>query len=150
MPLNPATLQQAILRLTNPDGSGFKGWPSSSAQAASNWAGVMRSFFSEMVFPVVPPTAHVAAESAARGVLSGIAGGLPVLKQAWLVYAVTLAGGVLPPVVALPPTSPPPIALGGATDNAAVPAASMAAAVFAWSKTGLAGPPPAGPVTPWS
>lgn len=151
MPLNPATLSRAVLALTDPDAGGFRGFPADEAQAAANWAGVMRTFFQEMVFPPVQPGIHVAAESAARSALTGLnSGGLATLKQGWVVYAASLVGGVIPPVLALPPPGQPLLALPAPTGNAAQPAALLAAAVFAWSKGGLAGPPPAGPVTPWS
>jgi hypothetical protein len=171
MPLNPVTLTNAILRLTDQTRSDFVGWPAvyvagaldlpaTHQLVAENWAGAARTYFSELIFPVIviPSTLDLAetAMVAAMTSLVAVPGGAAVaLVAGFQAFAAAIVPGVLP-AVAIPPPAPPPIAaalapfaVAGIADPQP-PAAAVAAAVDTWARTGLAGVPPQPPTTPWS
>lgn len=166
--LDPTVLIDAILRLTDRsradwvglptvlNGDGTVNIPATHAVTAGNWANVAVEYFGGIVVPVVLPAVHALARSAfENAMLPVLNGGGPIagfvaLQAGFTAYAAALIGGVVPPGVALPPTTPLVITPGPPTVDPTPAAVSMAAAIDAWARTGLYGIPPATPVPPWS
>lgn len=154
MALVLTTLQNGILSLTDADNPQFVGFPSSVAQAAQNWAGVINDY-AQLVTP--PSATASAAEQALVGVLAAASG-----QDAWLAafpaaltaYAAALGGGMAPAYVATPPPVPiqldPAIQLGANGAEAAVVAPILATIIDLWFKTGIAVSVPAGVSSSWA
>lgn len=151
MPLSAATWESAMLKLTDPSDPDFVGWPASHADAGSNWAAVADTFFADIVMPpAVPPVVPPATPPAntvgydAFTAAYALSSGLDALSAGLVAYAAAIAASV---PTSTPPPLPPSFPSLPNTDDPAAPAASIAAAVYAWAITGL-GPTPA--ALPWS
>lgn len=167
MPLDPATLTTEILKLTDKSRPDFVGFPlvltaaneldivGTNDKVATNWANAAGVFFATIVVPpVLPPViaAGVAAFKTAMFALLGPPGSptaAAALAAGFTAMAGVIAAGAVPPV-AVPPPAPLVIPIGPPIADPLPPAANIAAAVFAWAKTGLYGVPPQPPSIPWS
>lgn len=171
MPLLASVLQAEILKITDEHDAGFVGQSivlsagavdmlASNDKAAQFWANAASVY---MLGISVPPGAVAMVPAAVATFKSTFFGllGVPGGGAAALAAAFTAAAGVLataPPPVAIPPAVPlmgliaaalAPFAAVGITDPKP-PAAATAAAIDGWFKTGLWGPPPAPPASPWT
>lgn len=157
MPLLQATLQQEILKLTDPDQGAV--YPDTLEAAADNWATAFTNYILGALNPpqaALAPgltlaeeafkSAFITAATVNQALMVGV--GVNPLEPAATAYITTLADNVTPGVAA-PPTSALviPVALFDAYEPAA---AAIAAPVDAWVKTATytVGPPP--PPTDWS
>jgi hypothetical protein len=167
MVLNPTTLTEAILDLTDDTRGTFVGHPfvldASGALdlaatldlVATNWAGAAAQYFTGISVPAINPggiPAGAAAFKAAMLPLLGVPGGAAAaLAAGFDAFALVVVANTIPPNVSLPP---PPgtltVPIGPPTMEPEPPAANIASAVFSWTKTGLTGPPPSAPSVPWS
>lgn len=165
MPLNPATLTDSILKITDKTNPGFVGFPivivggmldvgATNAKTAANWSQAAFDFFAQAVVPPPNPAALAAGKAAFQPAMAAAIGppGSPTaaaaLAAGFAAFAAAFAALVVPPI-ATPPASPLVIPIGPPIADPTPPAASMAAAIFAWAKTGLYTIPPSPPV-PWS
>ncbi|APU88894.1 hypothetical protein Rctr197k_075 [Virus Rctr197k] len=166
MPLSVATMTTEVLRLTDATRGDFVGFPAvvvggvvdlpaTNALVAANWAGAARRFFSEIVVPVVVPTAFLTGEAAFQAAMFALMGppGLydpgAALAAGFSAFAVVIAASAVVPV-AVPPPAPLTLTPGVPTADPVGPATNLATAVFTWAKTGLYGVPPVPPLVPWS
>jgi hypothetical protein len=167
MPLVVATLTQEILKLTDKTRSDFKGFPmvltpagaidvaGTNNKVATNWSVAAQVFFSTIVVPPVLPPVVAAGAAAFKSSMFGLLGppGSPTaaaaLAAGFTAFAAIIASGATIPV-AIPPPAPLIIPIGPPILDPTIPAANIAAAVFAWAITGTYGVPPAPPSIPWS
>lgn len=152
MPLNPATAQAEILKLTDVNNPDFVGWPSTPDQVAQNWAHVLEAYFGEMITPALPPGTLSAASSAMVGAMTpmiapGAPGG-PALTAGFLAFVLTFVPAAVPVIVVPPPAPYQPPALPPTADPIA-PAVALATSIDVWARTGLWSTPPATPA-PWA
>jgi hypothetical protein len=168
MVLLAAVLTDEVLKITDKTRPDFVGFPAvvvdgvldvaaTNELVASNWANAAGNFFLGMTVPpgavLGVPLAVLAFKATMLGLLSVPGGGVAALEQAFFSMGPVLAAASVP--VAVPPPAPPPIGaalapfLAGTADPTG-PALALANAVFLWTKTGLWGPPPAPPSSPWA
>lgn len=170
MPLLASILQQEILKITDEDDPNFVGpslvtvsgavdFVASNELAATFWSNAVGVYLAGITVPpgaiAQVPAAVATFKTTLFGLLGVPGGALIALDAAFLAAAALLA--TAPPPVAVPPPVPLLTTLGPAMAPFAVgvldpapPAAAMAGAIDAWFRTGLWGPPPAPPASPWT
>ena len=150
MPLSQATLVTAILRCTAPPSGKFPSNPSEVGQA---WSGAAERFFAEMVLPPLLPGALAVGRAAMSAVGAAQVGvsGVAALSNGFHAFALAIAPMTAPPGLSVPPPAPPQIPPLPPTNDPVAPAQTLAAAIFAWTKsaTYTAVPGVSSPV-PWS
>jgi len=133
MPLVVATLQNALQTL-------FEAPPATEVECAQQWASAIGTYTA----PIFPPSTSVAAaQSALAASLVGFGAENAfgaVTDTALAAFAATLGAGMLPTYTAVPPPSPPSLALVTAApqDTAAAAAQLIATAIDTWMRTGTA------------
>lgn len=152
MPLVKATLAMAIQSLSeSPPGAGS---PDPVPMQANAWGDAIGAYFAA----VAPPSATVAAATATiKGALAsafGTPGGAgAAMEGAFSAFAATVAAGMAPAFVAVPPVAPVGFATFFARDpdgDFAQSASDLADLVDTWAKTGTATPSGGGPPIMWS
>lgn len=167
MALNPLTLEATILTFTastpaipaTPETPAVPavpppaGWPADNEEIAENWATALDAYFTEAVNPPLIPgvtiaAAHEAFCSPELGMPSVLdvdpMAGLAALEVGLALYASAVA---FTAPTSVPPAAPPIWPALPFTDDPAIPAAAIAAAIDLWARTGF-GPNP--PAAPWS
>lgn len=150
MPINPATLIDAIRKFTDEAHPEFGGFPVSPEETAAKWADALKAYFALLGAPTLVPgtlelssTAMVAAMVPLSIPVTGI--GATALGVGFAAFVLPFVVGGLPalvvppPLLFVPPAMPP-------TDNAIAAAGVLALAVDVWARTGLVGVPP----VPWA
>ena len=151
MPLNVATLTEEVRKITDPDFSGFEGFPTTDEEVAERWSEAMAVYFGEIFAPPFTPV-HIAVGKAAM-VASMEGASVPGAGPAIVPIAIAnfaAAMAVAPPptgLIVVPPASPAPFAPPPPVppQPAVTIAAGLALSLDAWAKTGLQGPPPTTP-----
>lgn len=132
------------------DYEGFYSWPMTTEEVINNWANVAELLLSTVI-PVSVTSAS--AKQAFKTTMAGLtyaSNGILLLQSAFLNYAVTLAAGMGPSFVGVPPPSLPPFVLTGlVTKSASMEAANIASTLVGWAKTGTATNVSSGSVIPW-
>jgi hypothetical protein len=164
MPLVASILQGEILKLTDQRLGDFVGFPAvivggvldvvaTNDLVATNWSNAVSVYILGITNPIVSPPTIVAAVAAFKAAMFGLLGppgsptGAVALTAGLAALAAVIAAGS-PPFVVTPP--PPFVApLLPPIPDPAPPASTLAAAIDAWARTGLASIPPAPPI-PWS
>lgn len=121
--------------------------PPGEAACAAAWAEIMGDYASGLT----PPSAAVAAASAALEAglagMSGSGAASGIFASAFSAFGSALAGGMAPPGVPPGPFNLSSAVIHPPTGNPATAAASLGAAIGAWIRTGITGPPTS---VPWS
>lgn len=132
-------IQNAILAITMPVTSA--GFPATQIDAVGKWADIADMLLST----VAPPsTTFIPARTAFIGVLSAATNLNPIapilLDAAFMAYAGTLAGGMVPAFTGVPPVSPPGLAgiLVAPVSDAVIVASNISTALTIWAHTGSA------------
>ena len=148
MPLSQATLVTAILRCTAPPSGKFPANPSEVGQA---WSAAASASLMEMVLPPLLPGALAAGRAAMSAVVAAQVGvsGVAALSNGFHAFALAIAPMTLPPGLSVPPPAPPQIPALPPTNDPVAPAQTLAAAIFAWTKTGLYVSAPGALPVPW-
>lgn len=149
MPLNPATLTEAILEITDPSRDGHV-FPRNQTEVGIRWAAAARAYFSQAIVPPLLPLQLDAGEAAMRDVLSVPGAGLPQFPGAWVAFVAAIALTTISPMIALAPIGPPPIPPLPPILDPTIPAAAIAGAIHGWALSGTFTPGPPAPPTPWS
>lgn len=153
MPLLPNVLNAEILKLTDENDPGFKGYAETAEQAAENWSSAMLAYLSGQLFPLGAPAAAAGAatpaQEAYKAALRTRQNPLDAMLKVFTTAIATASGGVAP-------SGDPPFALALApfllapVEDPGPPAQAMAAAVQVWMLTGTAPDPQAsGAPSPW-
>lgn len=126
--------------------------PGSMDDVRSSWASIIRDY-TNAISPAVPAPTQDAAAGALEAALVGLnapGAAVGVISAALASYALTLAGGMVPPGV--PPSAPLSATLTAVAavlyPTHAAAASAWGSTIDAWFRTGVAGagaPPP-----PWS
>lgn len=155
MPLNPVTLADAIREFSDPDYSGFTGFPANPQETGQKWAAAFKRYMLLIGNP--PPGAgtlagHSSGETIMASTMAGILTPLPptgvIALQNGLVAYVGVFSTSTAPFITLPPAGPPPIAITPPSP-AQVAATTLATLIHAWCLTGLSSLPPPAPPLPW-
>lgn len=162
MPLSASTLETELRKFMDPSYGGFVAWPANDAAAAQAWADAM-DIYTGAGLGILPQSVNGAlAKAALVAGLSGMSApgaAIPLFDTAFAAYALSIAGGMAPAFVAVPPplllsVTPPTLAtilatgMGGA--SAAVQAATFAAWIHTWFTTGSATTSGGGPPAFWA
>jgi len=146
MPLAKSALKSALQSLAeNP--------PSTAAECAAQWASGMTAY----AVAIVPPSTTVAAAASALQAALASAFSPPdasgAMETAFLTFATTVASGMSPAFVGVPPVNPVGFSAQFAAskpDTAADGADAFADLIDTWMKTGQASPAsPPGPPSAW-
>ncbi len=117
-------------------------------------SGPVGSFFATFVQASLTVSASEATLAASlASAFAAPAGAGAALDIAFQAFAVTVGAGMLPAFVATPPPSPPGFTSATAGPHPlthAIAAATYAALIDVWARTGTAVPSGGGPVVPWS
>ncbi len=147
MPLNVATLRQSLENMiASPGGD--------AAECAQLWGDALESYVSA----VAPPS--LAVQAALGALRSGLAVAFadpnvpaaPQMETAFASFGLSLAGGMAPAFVGVPPPAPVGWAalFAGPFRDVETAAADFAAALDTWIRTGTATPSVGGAPVPWS
>jgi hypothetical protein len=133
MPLNPVSLQSALESL-------FSEPPPTRAECAQAWADAMGNYAAG----IIPASTTVGAASAAMVASLTAAfespAAAPLVDAAFMVFAVSVAGGMVPTFAGVPPPGPLGIAdqLLVTADTHGAGADAFAALIHGWMTTGSA------------
>lgn len=148
MPLNPATLLNAILRRTDQTRADFVGFPADNTTSAMNWAMVASEYYRESVAPFLAPVTSIGEQAFTATYLTQIGGtpgpvplGLLALDTSFQAYVIAVAGAVLsiiPGSITTPPVGLPgiPGLLTVPTSDPVAPATTLSTTLDLWSRTG--------------
>lgn len=123
-----------------------------AAACAQTWATLMGTYFTG----VVPASTTVAAaQTALQGSLTSAfsaapGAGLALLETAFLAFATSIAGGMAPAFVGVPPVLPVGFATLAAAETASEAASNIASLIETWAKSGSATPSVGGPPVLWT
>lgn len=145
MPLNIAGLQSAL-------SSQFANPASSSSGCAQQWADAMTQYAAAVVPPSLTVSAAGSALAASLVVAFATPAAAPGMESAFAAFAASVGAGMAPAFVGAPPPRPVGFAsqflLPSPTHAAA--AASIAALIDGWARSGTATPALGGPPIPWT
>lgn len=161
MALLASVLETELRKFMDPQYAGFQGWPNNDVDTAAAWANAI-DVYTGSGLGITPPssTGVVAKGLLQTGLLGMSAPGAAILifDAALLAYTTSLATGMLPTFVALPPVLPltvtPPtlatiVASGLAGASSSQQAAVLALWIDTYFKTGTAVPAAGGPAITW-
>jgi hypothetical protein len=142
MPLNSASLTQALLDL---------GDPGSAAEAGQAWAQAVGQYASEVVPPSTTVSAATTTLAGALAAAFATPAAAPLMEVAFLAFGVSVGLGMAPTFIAVPPVAPVGFVAFMATmrDSREVAMQELAGLIDTWMKTGTAtlAVPPNTPVT---
>jgi hypothetical protein len=161
MPLSNQVLFSEFEKFMNAESASFNNFPVSPVEFGQLFSSAVDKYVST-IFPAVTPAARSQGKIALSSALAAVGPppkGLPfteTISAAMAAYSITIAGGMLPAFVGVPPVQPignliqPVFALGMASRPSAEILSAMSKIIHSWFKTGTATPSGGGSPIPWS
>ncbi len=161
MPLSNQVLFSEFEKFMNSESARFNKFPASPVEFGQSFSSAIDKYVS-----TICPAVTLAARSQGKILLSSALStvgpppqGLPfteVISSAMATYSLTIAGGMLPTFIGVPPPLPignliqPVFVLGMAGASNSEVTNAMSKIIHNWFKTGTATPSGGGPPIPWS
>jgi len=162
MPLSNQILFSELSKFMLPETVGFRGFPENPIEFGADFS-IAVDRYTASIFPPATPASRLAAKNALKFALSTVgpppAGVLfPVaISAAMAAYATSIAAGMLPAFIAVPPIPPigpiilsttMPLGMSGAPGDKVI--STLSQTIHSWFKTGGAVPSGGGPPITWS
>lgn len=145
MPLNPVSLQSALEDL-------FATPPLTAAECAQAWGNAVGSYAAGVIPASTTASAAATTLTAALESAFGASDAAPDFDAAFMTFATTVAGGMLPAFTGTPPAAALDVStlLSATQPTHAAAAGAFASHIDAWMKTGTAVSVPPGVSVMWT